>query len=140
MIDLKVVGSFFDQDKVIRAADRATRRVLSRFGAYVRTSARHSIRRRKATSKPGQPPSSHTGLLRRHIYFSYDARARDVVIGPVPMGAKTSAPETLEHGGRVVQRRRGRRQTLAYAARPYMGPALRKELPKLGGMWANSIR
>ncbi len=73
---------FFDRDKVRRKADAGSRRVLGRFGAFVRTAARHGIRRRKATSAPGEPPSSRTGLLRRFIFFGYDRGRRSVVIGP----------------------------------------------------------
>ncbi len=54
---------FFDRKRVVDATDRATRRVLSKFGAFVRQTARRSIRRRRSVSQPGQPPSSHTGLL-----------------------------------------------------------------------------
>ena len=48
----------------------------------VRTTARHSIHKRKRTIAPGEPPSSHTGLLRRFIFFGYDRERRSVVIGP----------------------------------------------------------
>jgi hypothetical protein len=52
-------GSFFDRAKVKNAVDAGTRRVLSRFGAFVRTRARTSIRKRKGTSPPGGPPHAH---------------------------------------------------------------------------------
>jgi hypothetical protein len=47
MIGMKIdqaKAMFFDRKKVQRSADRATVRVLSRFGAYVRQTARRSIR------------------------------------------------------------------------------------------------
>ena len=47
---------FFDRAKVKNAADAGTRRVLSRFGAFVRTRAKTSIRKKKGTSPPGSPP------------------------------------------------------------------------------------
>jgi hypothetical protein len=42
---------FFDRAKVKNAVDAGTRRVLSRFGAFVRTRARTSIRKRKGTHR-----------------------------------------------------------------------------------------
>lgn len=47
MIGLKINDAkklFFDRALVMRSADRAARKVLSKFGAYVRTRARTSIR------------------------------------------------------------------------------------------------
>lgn len=74
MLRMKTVSMdmFFDTDRVKRAADMATRKNLSKAGAYVRTAARSSIRTRKAISPPGQPPGSHTGLLRKFIFFGYE--------------------------------------------------------------------
>ncbi|MEX1016018.1 MAG: hypothetical protein WDZ31_04660, partial [Phycisphaeraceae bacterium] len=118
---------FFDRKRVIDATDRATRRVLSRFGAFVRQTARRSIRRRKRPSRPGQPPSSHVGLLRDRIFFGYDRERQSVVIGPAPINQRspygtTTVPELLEEGGRVRRREPGgRTKTLNYRARPFMG-------------------
>ena len=80
-------SGFFDRAAVVRAVDQATRRNLSRFGAYVRQRAKTSIRRPPKTatvriSRPGRPPYSHTGLLKRFIFFAYDADRQSVVIGP----------------------------------------------------------
>jgi hypothetical protein len=135
-------AGFFDRKTVVKAVDRATRKVLSRFGAFVRTTARSSIRRRKTTSKPGQPPTSWTGLLKRFLFFSYEPARRSVVIGPVRLGrGDGEAPRLLEHGGTVARRgRRRRRRVLRYRARPYMGPAFEKEKPKLPTMWRDSVR
>jgi len=136
---------FFDRKKVLRAADRANRQNLSRAGAFVRTTARHSIRRRKGASKPGSPPSSHTGLLKRFIFFGYDRRRQTVVVGPMRLNQKVgNATEVLEHGGTsvVIQglRRRRRKRRVRIRARPFMGPALRKEAPKFPKLWAHSVR
>lgn len=103
MIGLKMSaakGMFFDSPKVLRAADRATRRVLSRFGAFVRRAAKSSIRKRKRVSAPGQPPSSHTDLLKKFIWFGYDANHQSVVIGPVALNQKAGdAPEASSTAG-----------------------------------------
>jgi len=136
---------FFDRRKVTDAADKATRAVLSKAGAFIRTTARHGIRRRKGTSPPGSPPYSHTGLLKRFLFFGYDRGRKTVVVGPMRLNQKIgNAPEALEYGGtsEVMEglRRRRRRRRVRIKARPYMGPALRKELPKFPSLWANSVR
>ena len=135
---------FFDRDKVRRKTDAGTRRVLSKFGAFVRTAARHSIRTRKRTSAPGEPPSSHTGLLKRFIFFGYDRGRRSVVIGPMRLNQKVGdAPAALEYGGTSTAveglRRQRRKRRIRIAARPYMGPAFEQEKPKLPAMWRGSI-
>jgi len=75
MIRFEIKQLFFDSPKVVRAVDRTTRRVLSKFGAFVRRTARSSIRKRKRISEPGSPPSSHSGLLKKFIFFGYDRRS-----------------------------------------------------------------
>jgi hypothetical protein len=138
----KSTSMFFDRAVVRSRVDIATRRVLSRFGAFVRRTAKGSIRKRRRTSAPGQPPSSHTGLLRRFIFFGYDPSARSVIIGPAQLTGqgRGDAPSLLEYGGTFTGEQRGRRKTRRYRARPFMGPAFEKEQPKLPGMWQDSIR
>lgn len=145
MIRMVTKQMFFDRKAVTSRLDRTTRKVLSRFGAFVRTGARHSIRKRKGVSKPGEPPSSHTGLLRNFIFFGYDRDRRSVVIGPQRLNQKVGdAPHALEYGGpsAVVEGPRGRRRKrrIKVAARPFMGPAFEREKPKLPAMWANSVK
>jgi len=136
---------FFDRKPVLRAVDAANRKNLSKAGAFIRTTARHSIRRRKGASPPGSPPSSHTGLLKRFIFFGYERSRQTVVIGPMRLNQKAGdAPAALEHGGTSVVveglRRRRRKRRVRIRARPFMGPAMRKELPKFPSLWANSVR
>jgi len=147
MLRMKTVSldMFFDADRVKRSADTAARKVLSKAGAFVRTTAKHSIRSRKGASPPGSPPSSHTGLLRRFIFFGYDRGRKTVVVGPMRLNQKVgTAPEALEHGGTSVVveglRRRRRKRRVRIRARPYMGPAMQKELPKFPSLWANSVK
>jgi len=147
MLRMKTVSldMFFDRKVVLRAADRANRKNLSRAGAFIRTTAKHSIRKRKAASPPGQPPSSHTGLLRRFIFFGYNASRKTVVVGPMRLNQKAgTAPAALEHGGTSVvvegTRRRRRKRRIRIRAHPFMGPALAKEAPKFPKLWKNSVR
>jgi len=143
MIDMRIKELFFDRPKVEQAVDKAKRQVHSKVGAFIRTTARTSIRKRKGTSPPGSPPYSHEGSLRRLILFGYDRSSDSVVVGPVGFRQGT-APNVLEFGGTttVVRKRRGRvnaRRT-RIDKRPYMGPALEKEAPKLPRLWAGSVR
>ena len=143
MIGIKINqarGLFFDRQAVTGATDRAERRVLSRFGAFVRRGARSSIRKRKSVAPPGSPPSSHTGLLRKNIFFTYEPSRSSVVIGPIRLNKPMNAPELLEHGGRATRRRRGKNVQVTYRPRPYMGPAFDQELPQLPAMWRDSVR
>ena len=124
--------SFFDSDKVMQAVEKGKRRVLSKFGAFVRTRARSSIRKRKKTSEPGQPPSSHAGQLRL-IFFSWDDSTKSVVVGPIPFSGKRGeavAPKLLELGGTTTTETKRGPKTLHYQARPFMQPALEAESPK----------
>ena len=141
MIGFEIKRMFFDRQAVISKVDAATRRVLSKFGAFVRRSAKSSIRKRKKAAPPGQPPSSHTGLLKKFIFFGYDADRRSVVIGPTRLNQKGrgEAPPLLEYGGKATLVRRGKKKYVTYQARPYMGPAFEKEKPQLPAMWRGSI-
>jgi len=142
MIGMVTKQMFFDRKAVTSRVDKAARKVLSKFGAFVRTGARHSIRKRKAISEPGSPPSSHVGLLKKLIYFGYDPGRKSVVIGPTPLNhSGGEAPPLLEYGGRARRRgRKGKLVSATYRPRPFMGPAFEREKPKLPEMWANSIK
>jgi hypothetical protein len=133
-------GGFFDREKVKRSVDSGTRRVLSRFGAFVRQRARTSIRKRKGTSPPGSPPYSHVGLLRKFILFAYDPQRKSVVIGPTLTKAGSQAPRLLEHGGDAVIEDRGKKRRARYRPRPFMQPAFEAEKPKLPTLWRDSVR
>lgn len=131
---------FFDREKVQRSVDKAQRKVLSRFGAFVRQRAKTSIRKRKGTSPPGGPPFSHVGLLRKFILFAYDADRKSVVIGPTLIREGAEAARLLEHGGdTTLETRRGSKRA-HYRPRPFMGPAFAEEQAKLPALWQNSVR
>ena len=68
--------------KVKRAAGRAEIKTYQQAGRMIYRIARNSIRRKKnrnAHSKPGTPPFTHTGALKRSIRFA--ATDKDVVVG-----------------------------------------------------------
>lgn len=133
-------GGFFDKKRVLSATTRAERQVLSRFGAFVRRRAKSSIRKRKAISNPGAPPSSHVGTYRRLIFFSYDPGRRSVVIGPTQNRVGSAVPRLLEKGGDVTVKTKRGIARLRYRARPHMGPAFKAELPGVPQLWRNSVK
>lgn len=136
--------SFFSSKDVQKMVDKKTRQAQSKFGAFVRRRAKSSIRKRKAASAPGSPPSSHVGTLKNLIFFAYDERTRSTVVGPVPFGDGV-APKALERGGPSFVTRKtkaakgGERLTvkrfIKVKARPFMQPALEAELPKFAGLF-----
>jgi len=120
----KVKGLFFERQKVQSAVNRAERRVLSKFGSFVRQDSKQRIRRRKRSSSPGESPTNRTGLLKRHIDFVFSPETRSVVIGPVLLNRSTGAPATIEHGGEtVIETKRRQSVRVEIEARPFMGPA-----------------
>ena len=132
---------FFDRPKVQGAVDAATKRVLSKFGAFVRQRAKTSIRQRKKVSAPGQPPSSHLGLLKKFLFFAYDQQKRSVVVGPTQLNrGDGTAPRLLEQGGTGVRMRSKKQKQVYYRPRPFMQPAFQAELPGLSRLWANAVR
>ena len=162
-------GGFFDRKKVTDAVDKTTRRIFSKFGAFVRQRARSSIRKRKDIARPGQPPSSHAGLIRTFLFFAWDQGKKSVVIGPArinrpAVSGRYTVPELMEYGGQVpgngkviyITRKAGRDKAgrfvskgkqrvvldgmLRYKPHPFMRPAFDAELPGLPPMWRDSIR
>ena len=142
MIRFEITKLFFDKKAVRDKVDAGTRRVLSKFGAFVRRTARSSIRKRKKPSSPGSPPSSHIGLLKKFIFFGYEPAKRSVVIGPVRLSqqGRGEAPHLVEYGGSTKVEHRGKRKRAKVRPRPFMGPAFEKEQPKLPAMWRDSIK
>lgn len=131
---------FFDTNAVRKATSKAERKVLNRFGAMVRTTAKRSIRKatkRTRQSEPGDPPRSHTAYLKRGIFYGFDIESRSVVVGPVK-SKSGNIPEALEYGGTTKQKKTG--DTIDIEPRPFMGPALDKMLPKLPALWKDSVK
>ena len=139
---MKLKHLFFDNKRITSSVDKATRKVLSRFGAFVRRTTKQSIRKRKKISTPGKPPSSHTGLLKRFIFFGYDRRNLSVVIGPARLtdNNRGQAPSILEFGGTATVKGKKRKKNVTIQPRPFMGPAFEKEKPGLPSMWKDSVK
>ena len=121
----------FDADGLVARVSRAASGVLRRMGAYVRAVARRKVQTSPDASRPGAPPHTRRGALRRGLLFGLEARGAGVVVGPSAAFVGTSAA-AHEFGGGY----RGER----YPKRPLMGPALRDSIPHLAGMWENAVK
>jgi len=137
-MDFKTVKKhFFDRKKIKHRVDARTRKVLSKFGSFVRRSAQQSIRPSGHTSRPGHPPFSHSGKLKRKIFFIFDPKRRSVVIGPIIYPGKTGrALPALEYGGKTDM---PSGDLVKIEARPFMGPAFKTNLAVVPSLWRDSI-
>jgi hypothetical protein len=139
---------FFDLEKVVNAVEKAEQRAMSKFGAYVRTRARSSLRRRKKPSQPGEPPSVHSQddfATLKNILFGFEPSTRKTVVGMVRTnGRKTTAgpvPGVHEHGADVKRPGRGGKKYLArYPSRPTMAPALKAETPNFANLFRGEVK
>ena len=96
---------FLDRQKVQRAVDRKTRKVLAMTGGFVRTRVRRSMKKapKKKIVKTG-PPRYHTRGLKNNIYFFMDEHKRSVVIGPRPFkGTATARPRSRRSGAALLE-------------------------------------
>lgn len=113
-VTYKITRSFFDRASVQKKVGRARAKVLSKFGAFVRTNARRKqLRTRKGTSKPYNPPNVHSRNKvdnLKNILFGLDSDGETVVIGPVRLNQKQymygvpttgTVPQVMEFGGTV---------------------------------------
>jgi len=136
-----VKNLFFDRKAIIDALGRARAQAMAKAGAFVRTRGRSKLRRRKASSQPGQPPSSHTDDLKNKTYFSYDPATRSEVIGPEKY--KKGVADVIEKGGtETLTDKHGKTRAATYKPRPWMGPALAEEVQAgtIPSVWHNSIK
>lgn len=155
MFNFRVKKLEFDADRVMRAVEEAGARAMRKAGAFIRTSARSSIRKRKRVSEPGKPPSSHVGHLKRLIVFDYDRYANSLIVGPMLFtGAKKervlpedTVPHTLEYGGKATKlapgglgKMFGNRRRIHIKSRPFMQPAFEKGLKDLAQQWEGTVR
>lgn len=139
---------FFDSPAVLRATTKMERKNMAEFGSRVRRAAKQSIRKRKiggVISKPGNPPFSKKGQLKKFIFFKYEPNRHNVVIGPelLPGSRNTlpTIPEVHEYSGKLRRKPKGKRPyTAKYPARSYMHPAFEQKKRELPQIWKDSLR
>jgi phage gpG-like protein len=114
--------------RVREAADRAARRVFAKAAFRIMRDAQSSVVRSAKPSSPGDPPHTKRGQLRRAIRYS--ATKDGAVIGPLASMVGVSA-EAHEFGGAYKGQ--------SFPERPFMGPALERDLDNFAGDFAGSI-
>lgn len=119
--------------KVAKAVEEYKVESLSHAAGLVRKTAQRSVRRRTGDNyaEPGKPAKTAIGRLRKSIIYNVDRGADEAIIGPTS-NVIGSIGALHEFGGKT---RSGR-----YPARPYMGPAFEKILPRLPESWRRKIR
>ena len=121
----------FDREGLLARVARASKEVLKRMGAYVRTAARRKVKTSDRPSVPGTPPHTRHGALKRGILFGLERGGASVVIGPSEKFVGTSA-SAHEFGGAYKKER--------YPKRPLMGPALKESSPHLARLWQDAVK
>lgn len=116
--------------KVQTATERARFKNFSHAIARIRKDAVGSIEVSPEPSEPGTPPHTRRRQLKRAIRFANDKQAQEAIAGPLESMVGTSG-EAHEKGGEF----RGQQ----FEPRPFMVPALEKNLDRFAGDWAGSI-
>jgi len=124
------VKTEFRKTRVVKAVRDESVKSLGHAAALVRMTARRSIRRRKGPSRPGKPPHTKRGLLKRAIAYAVTPDKQEAVIGP-SFNVAGQFGAAHEHGGRF-----GRE---SFPLRPFMGPAMEKIRHRLPKQWQGII-
>lgn len=152
MLTMRVKSLYFDKKPVLRAAEKAKRDVLSASADAIRDTARESMPPTPGLAAPGHPPHMQSGWLKRSVRAAWDRGTVTALAGPIRAGGAGAGEErllmrVLEFGGRYALGRRAKRRrgiksgkiVVTVKAKPYMGPALKSEQPKLPRRWAGVI-
>lgn len=122
------------------AVNAMSRRNLIRTAATHRLIARRSVRRRKRSATPGNPPSAHGPWLKNGFRYAWDGTDRSAVSGIMPNGRRNTAA-AFEVGGTIYKRdRRGKRRRYKLRPFPVLGPALTNTIPRVPDIWRGTLR
>lgn len=142
---VRIKSLFLDRPEVTRRLDRGTVKAFRIVGGRVRLTARNSIRNapKKARRKAGRrAPYNRTGRLKKSIFFSVDAEADSLLVGPIKLDGKKTGkeevPELLEFGGIGRNTRTG--EPAVYEGFPYMTPAFERELPRVDDVFRDVVK
>lgn len=128
MIEIK--AKFVDETKrVVEAAERASYENIRHATASIRKDAQSSIDRSPVASPPGSPPHSRRGLLRNAIVFAADKFVG--IVGPRGSRIGEGVGGAHEFGGEFREN--------DFPERPFMGPALERNIDRFASSWSGSI-
>lgn len=115
-IYLHQVKGSFDASTILWPTNRFVKKLLHRFGGYVRNTQRNSMKRAndpphgpRKRSKPGNPPLRHAANpdIKETVFYYVDPHRKDVIIGMVLLQTKSRVgempmPGVLEYGGEAL--------------------------------------
>lgn len=101
-------------------------KALYRVAGLIRTTAKHSMRKRPGPSQAGSPPHAHTRTGLRVINFVVDQARSSAIVGPMKFPSSNffnePVPHIQEFGATVAHRRK----YYTYPERSFMGWTLKK--------------
>ena len=118
------------EERLRKAMARARTGSLSSVGYLISQIAKSKIKRSRKPGRPGQPPTTRRGLLRRAIRYQMSSDKYSVVIGPIYSMVGTSG-QAHEFGGQYKGAR--------FPERPFMGPSLDEAMPQIGPKFRGSV-
>lgn len=116
---------------ILALVDRTNTRALIRAGAYIQKTARRNIKFSPFPSRPGHPPHTAYGDLKSAIRYAVDKPTSTLVVGTAK-SFFSIVGGVHEFGGTYMDRK--------YPARPFMGPAFQRALPRVASFWTNVVR
>ena len=129
MIDISASVSEFNYNALKNAVDKAAFTNFNHAAARIRLDAMASIKVSASPSSPGTPPNTRgRNVLKGAIVYSADKTG--AVIGPRYSRVGGSA-SVHEFGGTY--------KSDSYPRRPFMGPALDRNLARFADDWEHSI-
>lgn len=143
---------------LLKATDKGAYKTLKHAALSIRKSAIDSMIEMEGPSRPGTPPHKHTGRLGKSILAAEDEDTKQGwVVGPAYKLVKRGGrppwlAHMLEFGGTFTRtkKRKGRGRpkqgeappptlTVTYPARPFMQPALQRNLARFHRDWKGAI-
>ena len=122
-----------ESPRVIEAVRKETYRNLAHAAASIRKAAMALIRRAPRAAKPGKPPHTRKGLLRRAYRYSIERRGTEEEVAFVGPLHSVVGPAAVPHefGGFYKGAR--------FPARPTVGPALAANIDRFADRWSGSL-
>jgi hypothetical protein len=131
LIDYGVVNQWATNSKKIwTAMEKRTRWALAKAAYRVFRDAQSTIEKSPDPSEPGKPPHTRRGMLPKAIRYQVDYTIPDAIIGPV--GSVIADIGQLHEFG-------GEHYGHQYPERPFMRPALQRELDDFTGGFSGSF-
>ena len=139
----KINARFLTNDAIVRRLGPAKAKAMNRAGAAQRGIMKRMVRFRKnKVSSPGSPPFAHVSSSEfglRKIFYVYDARTEETVVGPIA-GRNGGVPGELDQGATVIRRGKdGKLRSQKIRARPFRQQSFEKFKRSYPEHWKNVL-